>query len=322
METTTTDSIAAWGDSLTAGTGGTPYPTFLTQLSGRAVYNGGVGGETSVQIKNRMLAATDKHAWPTIIWAGRNDSDQREQVKANIAAMVEALPHQNYLVLSILNGAGEGRGTYGYNVAASLNADLAALYGAHYLDVRAYLVSQYNPSLAQDVADHEADIPPTSLRSDFLHLSSAGYALVANYLQANSRLLLGENATITTTSSTVLNEPCILGKITQTAIHEEQDLAVWRSTNGDTVTLGKDANSLATSGTLYLNGGSNTVLQAASTTAIEISASALYVKQNIIQEQGDLEFNNTANGVILKAPGGARYRITVSDTGNLTAVAL
>lgn len=323
METSSTvDGIAAWGDSLTAGTGGTPYPTFLTQLSGMALFNGGIGGETSVQIKDRMLAATDTHTWPTIIWAGRNDSNQLEQVKASIAAMVGALPHTNYVVLSILNGSGEGRGTYGYDVMTSVNHDLAALYGNHYLDVRTFLVSQYNPSLAQDVTDHEADVPPTSLRSDFLHLSSAGYALVANFLQANSSILLGTTHPMPTSTSNVLHEPSILGKVTQVATNATDDLAEWRSTDGNTVTMGKDANGLTASGTLYLNSGSNTVLQAANSTAVEISASALYVKQNMIQEAGNLEFSNAANGVILQAPNGGRFRITVSDSGDLTTVAL
>jgi hypothetical protein len=49
--------IAAWGDSLTAGTSGNiPFPTDLAQLTGFTVYNGGVGGQNSTQIEARMVA--------------------------------------------------------------------------------------------------------------------------------------------------------------------------------------------------------------------------------------------------------------------------
>ena len=52
-------NIAAWGDSLTYGNQdgtATTYPATLTALSGRYVLNGGIGGNTSTQIRTRMLA--------------------------------------------------------------------------------------------------------------------------------------------------------------------------------------------------------------------------------------------------------------------------
>ncbi len=51
-------SIACWGDSLTAGTGGdgTTYPNTLAKLTGLTVYNMGVGGETSNTIACRQGA--------------------------------------------------------------------------------------------------------------------------------------------------------------------------------------------------------------------------------------------------------------------------
>ena len=50
------DSISCWGDSLTAGAGGngTTYPNVLASLTGRTVYNMGVGGETSATIACRQ----------------------------------------------------------------------------------------------------------------------------------------------------------------------------------------------------------------------------------------------------------------------------
>jgi len=186
--------IAAWGDSLTSGYGGnnTSWPTQLSLLTGYSIYNGGKGGDTSTQIATRMLAASDKYSWPTIIWAGRNNYTNEAQVDADIASMVAALQsvgNDNYIVLSILNGEGEGTGTSAYNQIIQDNNDLAVIYGSRYLDIRSYLVSQYNPALSQDVTDHSNDVPPTSLRFDFLHPNTADYLIVAQYILAHMSLL-------------------------------------------------------------------------------------------------------------------------------------
>lgn len=49
-------AITCLGDSLTAGAGGTPYPTFLATMTGRTVTNLGVGGESSRTITGRIGA--------------------------------------------------------------------------------------------------------------------------------------------------------------------------------------------------------------------------------------------------------------------------
>lgn len=157
-------------------------------LAKRVVLNNGVGGETSTQIATRMVAATPfTKSLPTIIWAGRNNYSDATTVKADIASMVAALGHANYLVLSVLNGedADEYIGGADYATITQLNADLAATYGAHFVDVRSHLVSLYDPNDAQDVIDHNHDIPPASLRSDTLHMNNAGYAVVAALVYAN-----------------------------------------------------------------------------------------------------------------------------------------
>ena len=185
-------ATATWGDSLTAGTGGTPYPTYFQAISGTKTSNGGIGGETSTQIKVRMLAETNTHTQPTIIWAGRNNYAATSTVLADVAAMVSALASagntDKYLVLSVLNGSYggyEAPGGLGYQQITNLNAQLSATYGSRYAEVREYLVSLYNPADPTDVADHAADRPPTSLRSDAIHLNSAGYSAVANFLFTN-----------------------------------------------------------------------------------------------------------------------------------------
>jgi len=48
--------IYAWGDSFTAGSGFTPYTTYLANLTKFDVTNKGISGETSTQIKDRLVA--------------------------------------------------------------------------------------------------------------------------------------------------------------------------------------------------------------------------------------------------------------------------
>lgn len=179
--------------TLGSSAGSYTYPYALTVLSRHAVFNGGVSSETSTQIRTRMIAATDKYSWPTIIWAGRNNFDDPTTVKADVAAMVAALGHTHYLVLGVDNRRDEPSGTDNYAAIVQLNADLATIYGAHFLDVRSYLVSQYDPNQAQDVLDHGNDVPPISLMADGeLHMNAAGYAAVAALVYAN-RAQLGLN---------------------------------------------------------------------------------------------------------------------------------
>jgi lysophospholipase L1-like esterase len=174
--------FAAWGDSLTAGAGSTPYTATLGILRNAEVFNMGVSGETSTQIKTRMVADTPKLPLYVLIWAGRNNTADPTTIKADIASMVAALGHTHYLVLSILNQdvASEWSGGATYTTITTLNNDLAALYPNNYLDVRAVLVAAYAPGNAQDVIDHGHDVSPSSLRSDGLHLNTAGYTIVAN----------------------------------------------------------------------------------------------------------------------------------------------
>lgn len=189
-------TIAAWGDSLTAGSGlpeSESYPANFSKITGYQYVNGGVGGETSTQIKDRMVAATATYTYPTIIWVGRNNYNSPATVKADIATMVATLGHDRYLVLGIINGdyATEYVGQSGYNTIVALNSDLAAIYGSRFVDIRTYLVSLYDTLLPQDVIDHANDVPPSSLRFDQLHLNNAGYSAVADKLLENVSILEG-----------------------------------------------------------------------------------------------------------------------------------
>lgn len=149
----------------------------------RTVFDGTGIGETSTQVTARVIADTSRHDWVTVFWMGHNNIVDPARVKADFAAAIGALSPGNnrYIVLSLLNEA-TPRGIKGgvdYAVVMQLNADLAATHPDNYLDVRSHLVSQYDPSIAQDVADHANDVTPSSLRYDEIHLRNAGSVMVA-----------------------------------------------------------------------------------------------------------------------------------------------
>lgn len=177
-------NIAAWGDSLTPWTVlqlGTLYPT-------RTIFNGGVAGETSVQIAARVAADTAHRGDVTVFWMGRNNYLARAQVLADVAAGVALLDPGNtrFIVMSVLNGnyASEYAGQSGHTAILQLNADFAAAYPSNFLDIRSHLVGQFDPGVPQDVIDNGRDIVPGSLRSDNIHLTMQGYMLVAQQVKA------------------------------------------------------------------------------------------------------------------------------------------
>jgi len=114
-----------------------------------------------------------------VLWMGRNNFHEVDQVVADVAACIRHVRGGKVIVLSVINGAGEGVGTGSYQEIVDLNRRLAALPGAVYIDIRAMLVAAYDPQQPQDLRDHLLDIPPGSLRSDGLHYNDAGYRLVA-----------------------------------------------------------------------------------------------------------------------------------------------
>lgn len=178
-------TISGWGDSLTAGAGGggVTFLTRLNTLTGFTGFNGGVGGETASQIATRMLAATSRYGQLVVIWAGRNGVlTDPTSAKAAIASMVAALTTDHYVILSVLNDATEVSGSSGYIAVTTFNNDLATIYGAKYIDVRAYLVA---------LAPNPQDIINIAYRSDGLHLNAAGYSAVGDFIFSNFTKLQG-----------------------------------------------------------------------------------------------------------------------------------
>jgi lysophospholipase L1-like esterase len=178
--------ISAWGDSMTGGARdlwGQNWPDQLSMLTGRTVFNGGIGGETSSQILVRLTADTLHRVGPVILWMGRNNLHDSAQVQADIATAVASVEghHQPYLVLAITNGdfQGENAGAADYELIVRLDRALATQYSGHFVDVRHLLLAHADLANSQDVIDRTHDVPPSSLRADALHLNMAGYRVLA-----------------------------------------------------------------------------------------------------------------------------------------------
>ncbi|MDP9050626.1 MAG: fibronectin type III domain-containing protein [Acidobacteriota bacterium] len=164
-------TIWAWGDSQTQGGkdgSAINYPNTLANALGVPVINEGVGGNTSPQIAQRMLA-TPASLGPgncNVFWAGSNNPTQVSQILSDDASMVNALAAPScYLVLGDVNFVTTPIGTTIYQDVIATSASLAAAYPNNYLDIRELAVQAYNPSLPLDVADHANDVMPSSLRA-------------------------------------------------------------------------------------------------------------------------------------------------------------
>lgn len=182
---------ACWGDSFTDG----GYPKILSSFLGVVVLDRGIAGQTSTQIKDRMIDSTRLHSIPTIIWAGRNNKEDGTTVKADIAAMVAKLKTDQYLIIGITNGdfgTHERKGGFGYNQIVTLNNELASIYKTKYFDIRAFLVSQYNPAITQDVQDYNDDLVPGSIRRDQLHLTPRGDTIAAKAIYEKIKVYFGK----------------------------------------------------------------------------------------------------------------------------------
>jgi lysophospholipase L1-like esterase len=202
----TAATVVAWGDSLTYGTGADHpgdgekhYRKWFAEFSGATVINQGVGGETSGQIRTRLIAetATGLRNEFIIIWAGNNNPDATDKwVQRHIAEMVAALPHQDYLIVGVINRSTAPAGSATWNNINIINADLKTTWGIHFVDIRPLLVSSWNQNVAQDVIDYGNDVIPSSLRAllpsgdpDAIHLNTEGYRIVAQAIY-NSYLTL------------------------------------------------------------------------------------------------------------------------------------
>jgi len=103
--------------------------------------------------------------------------------------VVDMGANPKFLILATLNNTIDSSwyspGGANYLKIKALDLYLKNKYPNNFLmigsqDLREYLVSQYNPSIPQDVTNHNNDTIPSSLMADTVHLNDAGYQLVAN----------------------------------------------------------------------------------------------------------------------------------------------
>jgi hypothetical protein len=159
-------------------------------VSGRTVFDGSGIAEVSGQVAARANANMNTRSWIAVIWCGHNDIELGTpgQVVPNIASIVNTLAPAdgNRFIVVSLDNAATARGIRGgadYNTVMQINAQLQAAYPNNYLDMRGALVAHYDPSNPQDVADHNNDVPPSSLRYDEIHLAQPGSAYAAQLIR-------------------------------------------------------------------------------------------------------------------------------------------
>lgn len=158
------DTILAFGDSLTAGYGTTPdkaYPKVLQELSGLTVINAGISGETTSQGLSRFESVLKMHSPKLVILLeGGNDilrNQSHADAKQNLASMIIIAKESDAQV--VLLGVPE----------KNLFSDAAAFYAE--LAEEHQIV--FNKSLISNL------LMKPSLKSDAVHLNESGYRKMA-----------------------------------------------------------------------------------------------------------------------------------------------
>ena len=175
------NQINAWGDSFVGSGYLHRWSQVFGNLYGRPMVANGVGGENSTEIKDRMVLSTTTATDIVIIEAGINNWFDSETIKADIAAMVETIPHDHYIVSAIIGRNDRvdfQKGGDSWRHLVELNTDLASLYPNNFVDIRRALIDAFDPSVPEEVAAHDLDITTTRLQSDGIHPTDDGqYAI-------------------------------------------------------------------------------------------------------------------------------------------------
>ena len=167
-------AVLALGDSLTYGYGANPtesYPARLTELTGWAITNGGVSGDTSAQALARLPELLREHTPRLVIISiGGNDFLRRQpenETRTNIRAIIQACKAAGAETLLVgVPGVGVGA-ALGYPGDHPLYADLAKAENVP------YYANGWSQILGKD-----------ALKSDQIHPNAAGYAEFARGLTA------------------------------------------------------------------------------------------------------------------------------------------
>ena len=167
-------AVLALGASLPYGYGANPtesYPARLAELTGWAITNGGVSGDTSAQALARLPELLREHTPRLVIISiGGNDFLRRQpenETRTNIRAIIQACKAAGAETLLVgVPGVGVGA-ALGYPGDHPLYADLAKAENVP------YYANGWSQILGKD-----------ALKSDQIHPNAAGYAEFARGLTA------------------------------------------------------------------------------------------------------------------------------------------
>ena len=154
---------------MVAGSGGGHPRNVLAAATGVAVFNGGVGGDTSTEIAARMLADSRfRHAPDAVlIWAGQNNHTATETIVADVAAMTAQIDQGRAVVLGVLR----------IEDVSEVNAQLAATYGDAFFDVKTAIQAVTGQTNYEDYRD------------DAVHLNETGNDWLGVWLADRLRTL-------------------------------------------------------------------------------------------------------------------------------------
>jgi lysophospholipase L1-like esterase len=170
-------TVLALGDSLTFGTGATPesaYPAVLAGLTGWAIVNAGVPGDTSAQALARLPALLDEHR-PALVLVSIGGNDflrgvDEASTRANVERICAAARAAGAQVLLIAVPRPTAVAAVGLLADHKLYGELA----------EALKLPLHRQGWAEVLADE-------SLRSDRIHANARGYEVFARGLLATLR---------------------------------------------------------------------------------------------------------------------------------------
>jgi hypothetical protein len=130
-----------------------------------------------------MQADTTHMGWTSVLWIGANDCNVGfPDTIANIGAAVDELETNQFIIMTIINADNALTAVGGeyYDELIAVNDYIITTYPNNHIDIRGYLLSEYDPAVDLDVIDYELGQTPFSLRiaSDNVHLNNYGNALV------------------------------------------------------------------------------------------------------------------------------------------------
>ncbi|WP_336092555.1 hypothetical protein [Leeuwenhoekiella sp. CH_XMU1409-2] len=133
--------IEIWSDSL-----GLSWNTTLATLLGRNVFQNKFGGKKSYYIRDQFLSGLTPERTQVFL-LGRNNYSEQSYVLDDLKAMVSALGHQRFVILTVVNGGifnYEITGNVGYGYITSINEAIKKAFPNNYIDIREGLIERYD----------------------------------------------------------------------------------------------------------------------------------------------------------------------------------